>query len=325
MNTSNQDNMSPLTWVLLFFLSLLWGGSFFFAKIALLEVGPLTLVLSRVAIAAVVLGLFIRLKGKRLPSDPALWRSFGVMGVLNNLIPFSFLFWGQTHISGGLAAVLTATTPAFTVIVAHFATSDEKITAAKGVGVVLGLIGVGILFGVELSGGGLWILAMGACLVASLSYGVGAVYARRFKEQGHEPVTVAFGQVSATAVLMLPIALIIESPWALPAPAVGTVLAMLGLGMLSTALAYVLYFHILASAGATNLSLVTLLIPVSAIALGTVFLGERLAPSHFVGMAVIFTGLLAIDGRLSKLADRFRVRADVSRECEAGDECRAHN
>lgn len=298
--------MGKMEWVLLLVLSVLWGGSFFFAKVALVEISPLTLVWLRVFIAALALGTLSIALGKRVPRSRGVWKNFFVLGAINNLIPFSLLFWGQTHIGGGLASILTAIVPVFTVLVAHATTRDEKLTRGKMVGVLFGVIGVGVMIGMDLGNGQgfWWICAMVACLVGAFSYAVATVYGRRFQSMGIEPMTVAFGQVTATTIMMAPIALLVERPWHLSTPSSATALAVLGLGVLSTAVAYVLFFRILARGGATNISLVTFLIPVSAILLGAVFLGERLGANHVVGMGLIFLGLGALDGRVFGLFRR---------------------
>ena len=291
--------MTGTQWLLLGFLSILWGGSFLFARVALGEVPPFTLVLSRVAIAALALGVFIKAMGQRLPSSPSLWLAFAVMGMVNNLIPHSLLFFGQTYIGAGLASIFNSLVPVFTVLVAHVFTRDEKLTASKVTGVLLGVLGVAVMFGVDLHNGiDRWTaLAMLACVVAAVSYALAAIYGRRFQALDVPPLCVAFGQVTASAVMMLPVALIVDQPWSLAPISGGSWLAVLALGLLSTALAYVLYFRILARGGATNISLVTLLIPISAVSLGAVFLGERLDASHFAGMALILIGLVSLDGR----------------------------
>lgn len=291
--------MGPVEWILLFFLSALWGGSFFFAKIALAEIPPMTLVFLRVALAAGILAMIMKATGKLLPSSRDLWAAFFAMGFLNNLVPFSLLFWGQTQIGAGLASIFNALAPVFTVVVAHMWTQDEKMNAGKLVGVGLGLIGVAVLIGVDIRNGmGVWaILAMLGCMGAALSYGFASVYGRRFQPLGVEPIAVAFGQLAATTIMMIPVITVIDMPWTLSFPSAGPIGAVLALACLSTALAYVIFFRILAKGGATNISLVAFLIPVSAILLSTAFLGERLALNHIAGMGIIFLGLTALDGK----------------------------
>ncbi len=298
MNGPNHGSkiMGPLEWGLLIILSILWGGSFFFVEVALTELPPFTVVLGRVGFAAIALILFVYGVGHRMPVDFRLWGAFIVMGALNNLIPFSLIVWGQTQIASGLASILNATTPLFTVLLAHFFTKDEKMTPNRIVGVLLGLVGVTVMIGGEfLAGLGLGGIAKLAVLGAALSYAVAGIFGRRFEDT--PPLVTAAGQVTATTVLMLPVVLLVDQPWNLPAPSLTTWGTVVCLALLSTAVAYLIYFRILATAGATNLLLVTFLIPVSAILLGVTILGERLEPRHFAGMALISLGLGAIDGR----------------------------
>jgi drug/metabolite transporter (DMT)-like permease len=288
--------MTWRVWFWLVSLSVLWGGSFFFAKVALGSFGPLTVVFGRVALAALALNLLNPLR------RDAPWRSFFTMGALNNALPFSLIFWGQTHIASGLASILNATTPLFTVVVAHLLTDDEKVTASKVAALLSGIAGVAVLIGpaaVAQPNDSLW--GELACLGAALSYAFAGIYGRRFRAMGVKPLDAATGQVTASSLLILPIMLSVEQPWNGAAPTATGSTALAALALLSTALAYVLYFRILAAAGATNLLLVTFLIPVTSILLGAVFLQERLEPRHFAGMALIGLGLVVIDGRIGRL------------------------
>lgn len=299
MRTSGKT-MGPLEWILLLVLSILWGGSFFFSKVAIAEVRPFTLVLGRVGIAAIALNVVVVATGNRMPSSLKTWGMFLIMGALNNLIPFSLIFWGQTQIASGLASMLNATTPVWTALVAHLFTKDERLTANRLVGVLFGLGGVAVMIGPDaLRGLGLNVLAQLAVVGAAISYAFAGVFGKRFK--GLSPYVTAAGQVTCTTLMMIPIALLVDRPWQLPVPGPATLGALAALGLLSTALAYVIFFRLLATAGATNSLLVTLLVPVSALVLGAVVLGERLDVRHFVGMGLIGLGLAAIDGRLLKL------------------------
>ncbi len=293
--------MSLRVWIWLLSLSVLWGGSFFFAKVAIGELRPLTVVFARVALAALALNLILSLSGRSLFRRGTPWPAFIAMGLLNNMIPFSLIFWGQTQIASGLASILNATTPLFTLVVAHLATRDERMDGAKVAALLTGFAGVTLLVGPDLLvGDQSGFMGQLACLAAALSYAFAGVYGRRFQTMGVAPMQAAAGQVTTSAILILPIMLMIDQPWNLPAPPSATVWAALAaLALLSTALAYVLYFRILAAAGATNLLLVTFLIPVTAILLGTVFLEEQLAPRHFAGMALIGIGLAVLDGRIT--------------------------
>ena len=299
MPAAARKPMTAAEWGLLVALSILWGGSFFFASVALRELPPLTLVALRVGIAAAILNLVLAARGQRMPRSRAVWTAFLGMGALNNAVPFCLIAWGQTHIASGLAAILNATTPLWTVVLAHLLTRDERMTASKAAGVLIGFAGVAVMLGPALlTELGADALAQLAVLAAAVSYALAGIYGRRFRAMGVPPFATAAGQVTASTLLLAPLALVVDRPWALPAPGSSTIAAVLGFAALSTALAYILYFRLLATVGATNLLLVTFLIPVSAILLGVLLLDERLEPRQIVGMALIGAGLAAIDGRL---------------------------
>ncbi|SFM37415.1 DMT family transporter [Methylobacterium pseudosasicola] len=303
MSPAGNRSMSAPEWAMLLALSVLWGGSFFFTGIALSGLPPLTLVVLRVGLAALILNLVLPLNGLRLPRGLRIWTACLGMSLLNNVLPFCLIVWGQTHIASGLAAILNATTPLFTVIVAHLLTTDERMTGNRLAGVLVGLGGVAVMVGpAALAGLSAGLLAQLAVLGAALSYAFASVFGRRFLGLGVPPLALAAGQVTMSTLVLLPVALAIDRPWTLPIPGAPVWGAVFGIATLSTALAYVLYFRILARAGATNLSLVTFLIPVSAILLGALVLGERLEPRHYLGMALIGCGLAAIDGRLLRRA-----------------------
>jgi len=285
-------------WLLIILLSVMWGGSFFFVGVAVKELTPLTIVLSRVALASIILLAVVHLKGDRMPSSPGLWGAFFVMGALNNLIPFSLIVWGQTHIESGLASILNATTPIFSVILAHFWTREERLTINRVTGVLIGWAGVALLIGIEsLRGFGMEVIGQIAVLGAAFSYACAAIYGRRFK--GVSSLVVATGMLCGSTIMLTPLALLIERPWDL-SPGIMTLTALFGLAAVSTSLAYIIYFRVLATSGPTNILLVTFLIPMSALLLGSVVLGERLGWNAFVGMGIIVIGLIAIDGRLTE-------------------------
>lgn len=304
MNGDVNRVMSGQDWAILLILSVIWGGSFFFIEVAIETVAPLTLVLLRVAIAAAALWLFLAVKGERLAMPRGALPAFLVLALLNNVVPFILFAWAQMEIDGGLASILNATTPIWGVLVAHIFTVDEKATPARVAGVLLGFAGVAVMIGADLLGEiGASVLAQLACLFATLCYALAGVWARRFRGMGVSPVAVSTGQLTAAALVMVPLVLIFEPPWRAAAPAPEAWMALVALALLCTSIAYILYFRLLASAGATNSLLVTFLIPVTAILLGALILGERLEPRHFAGMALIGLGLAAIDGRLLR-ADR---------------------
>jgi len=308
--------MTLQDWALLLLLSVLWGGSFFFVAVAVEALPPLTVVALRTGIAALVLLVVLRLRKEAWPFAKGAVAAFFIMGLLNNLLPFSLLFWAQTMIPSGLASILNATTPLFSIVVAHFLLTDERMAPNKAIGILFGFLGVAILLGGEVLGGAsIASLGMLACLGAALAYGFAGVFGRRFKAMDLTATRVAFGQLVATTIMMLPIISVVDRPWTLPPPGLPAIAAVLALAIVSTALAYVIFFRILASAGAVNVALVTLLVPVSAIVLGTLILGEELAARHYIGMGLISIGLLAIDGRIG---ERLSVKAWIrrNRPCE---------
>jgi len=292
--------MGARDWAILLFLSVLWGGSFFFIDVAVESVAPLTLVLVRVTIAAAILLALLKATGRPLPLARATIGPFIVLALVNNAIPFTLFAWGQQHIASGLASILNATTPLWAVLVAHFFTADEKATPLKVLGVGVGFAGVAVMIGgdllLDITGANL--LAQLACLGATLCYALAGVHARRFRAMGVPPMTVSAGQLAACALVMLPLVLAFEPPWSAAAPSSRAMLSILALAIFSTALAYILYFRLIDTAGATNAILVTFLIPATAILLGATLLGESLAPRHFAGLALIVLGLAAIDGRV---------------------------
>ncbi len=294
MTMPKPQRMDGVAALMLGALACLWGGTYVFAGYALREVTPITLVMTRLVIAAAILHA-VRI-GSGVALDAALWPRLAMMALLNNAIPFCLIFWAQTRISVGLASILNAATPVFGVIVAHLV-RQEALTGNRIAGVVAGFAGVAVLVGPSaLAGAGDW-LAEGACLLAALSYAFSGAYARRALG-GIPPLALAAGQLTASALMVAPVALLAEAPWTLPMPSPSVLAAVAGLSVFSTALAYILFFHVLARAGATNLLLVTFLIPIVAVLLGVALLGEELLLRHLAGFALIAAGLAAIDGRL---------------------------
>ncbi|MFC4175620.1 DMT family transporter [Microvirga sp. GCM10011540] len=305
-----QKTMSASDWALLIILSIVWGGSFLFIGVAVKELPPLTIVASRVCLGAATLYMVLRLMGLALPRGREVWTAFFGMGILNNVIPMVLIVWGQNHIASGLASILNATTPLFTVLVAHVLTKDERLTRQRLAGVLVGFLGVAVMIGAAaFQSWGMSIPAQMAVLAAALSYAFAGVFGRRFRAMGIPPLATAAGQVTASSAILLPLAMIVDRPWSLPTPSLHVAMALAGLALVSTAFAYILFFRLLARAGATNVGLVTLLIPVSAILFGVLLLGETLEARHMAGMALIAAGLVLIDGRLpSVLAHALRPR-----------------
>jgi drug/metabolite transporter (DMT)-like permease len=294
-----RQTMSRPDWALLLILSTLWGGSFFFIAIAGRELPPLTIVALRVGIAALILLALVAIGGKSLPTSWRVWRVLLGMGVINSVLPFSLIAWGQTQVPSGLAAVFNATTPFWTALAVQFLTADEKLSAGKIVGIVLGVAGVGVLIGpgafLDFGAHGWGALAI---LLGALSNGFAGALGRNIARLRVEPIVAATGQMIMATILMIPLALVVDQPWQLAMPGWQAWASILGIAALSTVLAFLIFYRLLARAGATNTSLVTFLVPVSAILLGTLVLGERLEPQHIAGMALIAAGLVAIDGRV---------------------------
>lgn len=297
LNPANRP-MTGLEWAMLVALATVWGGSFFFNSVAVRELPVLTVVLARVALAALILLAVLRLRGERMPRSRQVWIAFFGMGLLNNAIPFSLIVWGQQHITSGAASILNAATPFFGVLLAHLLTQDEQMTRSKLVGVLIGFAGVAVMIGAgALRDLGVHVAAQIMCLLGAASYAVAGIFGRRFRALGVSPMSTATGQVIASSLILLPVVMVVDHPWALPVPGWEVMGAVIGVAAISTALAYTLYFRILSTAGATNLLLVTLLVPISAILLGTLFLSEALFARHLWGMALIAAGLGVVDGR----------------------------
>ena len=291
--------MTGFEWMLLVLLSVVWGGSFFFNGIALREFPTLTIVTARVGLAALALLLLMRMLGQGIQLNRQILKAFFGMSFLNNVVPFSLIVWGQQHIASGVASILNATTPLFTMLVAHWFTTDEKINPRRLLGVLTGMGGVGLMMGLDsMESSGFHLLGQSAILLAAFSYGLAGVYGKRFAQLEIPPLATATGQLCASSMILIPLTLWIDQPWTMTIPSIEGMGSLLGIALLSTALAYVIYFRLLKTAGATNLLLVTLLIPVSAIILGVFLLDESLEPQHLSGMGVISLGLLIMDGRL---------------------------
>jgi drug/metabolite transporter (DMT)-like permease len=285
-------------WLDILALGVLWGCSYLFFKVLSATLPAFTIVMGRVGLAAVFLILVLAATRQRLPRTPTLWGQLAILGLINNVIPFSLSASGIRHIPSGLGAILNIATPVFTVVMAHLLTRDEKLTRRAVVGIVVAATGVMILVGPAALGqtGRASLAGQLMILAASLSFAVAAVYGRRLR--AHPPLTVATGQLIASAVIVSPLALVFDRPWTLPAPSAEVWGALLGISVLSSGLAYILFFRILAAAGAGASQLVTFIIPIVAVVLGWLVLGEQLPLRAYVGMVTIALGLLVIERRM---------------------------
>jgi len=297
--------MTPVTWAMLVLLSLCWGASFFFIGITVTGLPTFTIVVLRVGLAALALWIVMLASGVILPQAKSYWYAVTVMALVNSVLPFLLIVWGQSYVPSSLAAIFIATTPLFGVVLTHVLTTDERMTVPTVAGVILGFAGVVVLIGPGLLGEiGTHLLAQLAILGGAFFYALASVYGRRFSRDGISPLVTATGQLTVSTALLLPFALLIDRPWTLAMPGASVWAAVAGAALISIAFAFMLYFHILASAGANNLMLVNFLVPVSAVILGVAILHETLGPEHLAGTALIFAGLALRDGKVLTLIRR---------------------
>ncbi|MGB3330851.1 MAG: EamA family transporter [Thermomicrobiales bacterium] len=295
--------MSGRDWLLLLLLATVWGASYFFVKVAVEDVGPFTVAFVRVLLAGLLLFAIMKVRGLSLPRSRDTWIAYLVLGLTNSALPYSLIFWGETRIPSGLAGILTAMVPVWTVLAAHVMTTDERLTSLKVAGITLGMLGVVVIMGEDLgSFGDGSALGKLAVVLATALYGFSNVFARRVKRR--PPLELAWGQMAAATLWMLPLALI-DRPWSTAHWSRDAVAAILALTLVSTVLAYLIYFRLLATVGATNTSQIGFLIPISSLILGAVFLGEDLVPVQLAGFILIVTGMALIDGRIVR---RLRAR-----------------
>ena len=288
--------MGALDWGLLLLLSILWGGTFFFGKIAVREISPFTIVLARVGIAAAILAVVVVASGAGFPKGIKAWAPFFVMGLVNNVIPFSLIFWGQQEIGAGFASVLNAATPLSGAVMAHLLTDDEKLRSNRLIGVLLGMAGVAVLVGpsgLRMNWGPM--LGAVAVLASTFSYGFAGVWGRRFRAV--PALTSSCCQLTCSSLIMVPVVIFVDRPWLRGWPGSQAIMAVLVIAVLATAFAYVIFFTILRRAGGSNVMLVTLLVPFSATGLSITFLGEQVRATDLAGAALVGLALIIIDGR----------------------------
>lgn len=291
------------SWGLLALLATIWGASFLSIRIALDEVPPLTAVAHRVGWATLVLWIYVIVRRLPLPRGKDVWIGFAGMGLLNNVIPFSLMAWGQLYIPSGLTSIFNAATAIFGVLVAALLLSDERLSRRKAIGVAIGFAGVVTAIGIDsLRAFDITSLAQLAILAGTMSYALAGVWARK-RLSGLPPQVAAAGMLTTSTLIMLPLAWIIDGPISLDLQP-RTVMAIAYYALGATALAYLLYYRVLALAGSGNLMLVTLMIAPIAILLGAVVLGETLNANAYKGFALLALGLVIIDGRL---IDRLRL------------------
>ncbi len=281
-------------WLML--MAVLWGPSFLFIKVAVEDIPPFTLVLGRVGVAALLLYLVLRLRGRHLPKFGRIWRHFAVVGFFSNALPFVLFSWGEIHIASALAAILNGTTPLFTILLAHFFTTDDRLTPVKVGGTMLGFGGLSLLIAPSLLEGvhaTTWGLL--AVTVAAASYGVAIVYTRQ-NLRGLPPLVGPTAQLTMASLYILPLSLGLERPFSLPAPSIWALGSLLSLSIIGTAVAFIIYYHVIEQTSATYVSMVTYLVPIIGVILGVVVLGEQPGWNAYVGCALILLGVMTVNG-----------------------------
>jgi drug/metabolite transporter (DMT)-like permease len=308
--SKGRDTMSLRNFAILFVLGLIWGASFLFIKVAVVTIPPFTVAFGRTALAALILYVVLRYRGLKLGSWGHLWGAFLILGLLNGAVPYTLITWAEIHIDSGLAAILNALMPLFTVLLAHFFTQDEKLNWMKVIGIFLGFLGILVLIGpAVLKGLGTHVIGQLAVVGAALCYAMAAIYGRRLKEV--PPLVSATGQLIGAALLTMPLSFIIDTPWELSVTLL-SLGALACLSLLGTALAYILYYYLLARIGATNVSLVTYLLPITGVFWGALLLGERLHWSAFLALALILAGIAGVNNGWVKFSLSKKVLVEPS-------------
>ncbi len=279
--------------LLLLVLGTLWGSSYLFIKIVVTEVPALTLVAGRLTVATIIMAVILRVLGLSLPRSRRMWGVYAVLGFFNVALPFSLISWGEQYIPSGLAALLQATTPIFAVILAQFLTEDDRMTPAKVIGVIIGFLGVGLLMLPELRQGlRTSLLGQLAVIGSSLCYAGATIYARNTL-RGQPPLVSATGQLTMGVVAMLPLSLLIDRPFHL-SPSLPALASWLGLVIVGTVLAYIVYFTLIERTSATFVTMVTYIIPLNGLMLGALVLHEQLGVTMLGGLALVLLGVLVV-------------------------------
>lgn len=293
MTDSDSHNPRPaVELALLALLATLWAASYTFIKLGVATITPVTLIAARTLIAGGLLFLILRLRGLAMPRDAAMWRRFLVQACLNNAIPFTLIAWAEQTVDAGLAVILNAATPIFTFLLTFAVTRHEPATGRKLAGVSIGMAGIGLIVGVQaFEGVGTALTAQLAVVAATISYAGAAIFGRNFK--GLDPMATAAGSLLCGAALLLPVSLVVERPWTLT-PSAESLLALLGLSVVSTALAFVIYFRLIHSLGSVGTTAQAYLRVPIGVAIGAVFLGETLTSTAWLGLVCVIAGVAAM-------------------------------
>ncbi|WP_457300201.1 DMT family transporter [Phyllobacterium sp. P5_D12] len=277
---------------LLAVLATLWGASYTFIKIGVETIPPVTFIAARTLIAGGLLLAIIKLRGLSLPRDPAIWKRFLIQACINSVVPFTLIAWAELTVNAGLATILNSTTPIFAFLLTVLITRHEAVTGRKLFGVVAGVIGISLIIGLEaFHGVGKEALAQLAIVAATISYAAAAIFGRGFK--GLDPMMPAAGSLLCGAVLLIPVSLAIDQPWTI-VPSTDSILALLGLSIFSTALAFVIYFRLIHTLGSVSTtSQAYLRVPIG-VGIGVLFLGESLNPTAWIGLVCVIAGVAAM-------------------------------
>jgi drug/metabolite transporter (DMT)-like permease len=279
-------------YALLAVLATLWGASYTFIKLGIATIPPVTLIAARTLIAGLLLLAILQMRGIRLPRDRETWKRFLFQACLNSVVPFTLIAWAEYSVDAGLAVILNSTTPIFTFLLTVAITRHEPTTARKLLGVIAGMAGICLIVGLQaLNGLGRELVSQLAIIAATISYAGAAIFGRNFK--GLDPLVPAAGSMLCGTVLLIPASLVIDRPWTLE-PSTSSILALLGLSVFSTALAFAIYFrliHTLGSVGTTAQAY--LRVPIG-VGIGVLFLGESLGPTAWIGFVCVFIGVVAM-------------------------------
>jgi drug/metabolite transporter (DMT)-like permease len=291
MDTRQQTNIA-IELALLVVLSTLWGGSYTFIKLGVATIPPITLIAARTVIAGLLLLVAMRLRGIGMPTDAATWRRFAFQAVLNSVIPWTLIAWGERHVDAALATILNSAGPIFTFLLTALVTRHEATTPRKLVGVVAGMAGICLIVGVDAvheAGGGL--LSQAAIVAATICYACAAIFGRGFK--GLDPMAPAAGSLLAGAAMLIPASVVIEQPWTL-SPSVSSLLALIALSVFSTAAAFAIYFRLIQTLGSVGTTAQAYLRVPIGVGISVVFLGEGLSRTAWIGLACVVFGVAAM-------------------------------
>lgn len=286
------------SWLLL--LAVLWGPSFLFIKVAVQEIPPITLANLRVGIAALILYVILRAKGRKLPRSREMWRHFIIAGFFANALPFALFSWGEIYVDSALASILNGTTPLFTILFAHFFIPEDRITPPKLLGTFIGFIGLVLLVGPSfLQGAEATFWGLLAIIGAAVCYGISIVYIKIYMAT-LPPFVAPTGQLLTATLILLPLSIFVENPFVMPLPSWQATSSLLALAIFGTAIAFIVYYHIVDSSSATHLSMITYLVPIFGIFLGVVFLNEKIGWTAYIGCLFILLGVMVANGILKR-------------------------